>query len=174
MSTMAKQVDGGMAHRTARDHVADTVAALENEASAHEAAAQVLRDAIEKLQAIEGGSQIVPIRSETGPYRYVNMDMVDALKKYLGRSQKPATRDELIKEMLAGGIYTGKYEGNPQGAEVQAKKAIDYAVTTWKEREDNLHRKFKKFDSPFKRIGALDSNYTVGLADWPESMFRGK
>jgi len=126
-------------------------------------------DFLDKIQRLRtGGATGIPVmRPTSGPYRYANMTIIDAIILYLKKTERPWTRDHLIHEVLEGGVYAGRGEtarGTPQG---QAKKSLDYFLLNRTEKQKIYGKRIKAADPKLRQVGEL-----IGLAEWPAEKFK--
>jgi hypothetical protein len=90
-----------------------------------------------------------PHHTESGPFRYLRMPMIEAIESFLEKADAPQTREQIITEMRDGGAVLA--QARP---EVEVNKSIDYWLLTEAEKRKKYRkRKIKIVPPKLKRFG---------------------
>lgn len=162
MSTMPKNP-----HSDARSHLEDLIRLAADEVALLR---QMLEDAetfLAKLQTLQsaGTGSVSVMRPSSGPFRYANMKVRDAILQFIETSGLPHTRQEIIKEVLEGGVMAGK---QPRGGiEASIDFSLDFFLMPPAEKRKKTSRHVKDLKPKLRQVGEL-----IGLAEWPDEKFR--
>ncbi|HEY6274413.1 MAG TPA: hypothetical protein VIX19_20705 [Terriglobales bacterium] len=87
--------------------------------------------------------------TESGPFRYLRMPMIEAIESFLEKASGPQTREQIIAEMKDGGAVLAQVR-----PEVEVNKSIDYWLLTEAEKKKKYRKRKIKIVSPkLKRFG---------------------
>jgi hypothetical protein len=76
-----------------------------------------------------------PRHSESGPFRYLRVPLIEAIESFLEKAGGPQTREQIVAEMKDGGAVLAQVR-----PEVEVNKSIDYWLLTEAEKK----RKYRK------------------------------
>ena len=156
---MAKQAnaDTGGASRIDSDirETEESVRRARDKALRFVAAMDEFLDELDRIKLSEGlGAE--PRHSESGPFRYIRVPMIEAIETFLDKAGEPQTREQIMAEMRDGGAVLA--QARP---EVEVNKSIDYWLLTEAEKKKKYRKRkikivpprLKKFGDKIGRIG---------------------
>jgi hypothetical protein len=114
---------------------------------------------LDELERIKVSKDIPskPHHSESGPFRYLRMPMIEAIETFLEKAGTPQAREQIIAEMKDGGAVLAQVR-----PEVEVNKSIDYWLLTEAEKRKKYRkRKIKIVPPKLKRFGDK-----IGRVDW--------
>jgi hypothetical protein len=107
---------------------------------------------------LSSGVPSMPHHSDSGPFRYLRMPMIEAIETFLEKAGGPQSREKIIAEMRDGGAVLA--QARP---EVEVNKSIDYWLLTEAEKKKKYRkRKIKIVPPRLKRFGEK-----IGRVGWP-------
>ena len=124
----------------------------------------VLKDKLRKVENIISRGTADPKRPTVGPFRYANMTFIEAALAYLDRTERPWKREELIAEIVDGGVYAGRGKGGD--ATVQANKSLEYFLMRREKKQEKYGKRIEDADPKLRQVGEL-----IGKADWRDEKF---
>jgi hypothetical protein len=134
-------------------------------------AEQFLSSARERLRRLAeirtATGTAISARPHSGPFRYANMKANEAMLLYLDRVNHAVPREELIAEVLDGGVYTGKGVNAKGEAEAQINKSITIFLMSEKTKKGIIEKNIKRHPPKLRELNGL-----VGRVEWPDDKFK--
>lgn len=105
-------------------------------------------DGLERVKLSTGGTS-ERRRSDSGPFRYLGVPMIEAIETFLEKAGSPQTREQIIAEMKDGGAVLAQ-----KRPEVEVNKSIDYWLLSEAEKRHKYKkRKIKIVPPRLKKVG---------------------